>query len=314
MSFISDTQKKLKEAARRAEEEVKRAKEEAEKRAREAERIARETEKRAREAERIARETEKRARDEAERIARETEKRARDEAERIARETEKRARDEVERISKEAEQRAREEAERISKEAEQAAENFKKQTETAAKEQIKNAVESLAPEVANMTAEAQKFAKQIQDLQQELMDLANIEAVKRKLLDEAEELSEEYLNTKLKPLAEQLQLAAISDIKLNLINNTEIKMDLYIYFLLLDDKDKDPIQNALGTLTTHLEQSITKLEAPDVQAQFVLNKGNIESIIKEKIESEKDQLIKAFLTQFFSDYIAVFDIIMKYLK
>ncbi|PEC70915.1 hypothetical protein COK59_16090 [Bacillus thuringiensis] len=270
-------------------------------------------------AERLKKEKEKlerKLREEKERAEREL----REKQERLAREqreAQKKLEIELKEKQEKLEREQREAQEKLKREAEEAvaaaAATLKKQTEDIAKEQIKNAVESLTSETTSMTAEAQKFVKQIQNQLQDLMDLANIEAAKRKLLDKAEELSEEYLSTKVKPLAEQLQLAGIPDIKLDLVN-TEIKMDLFIYFLLLDDKDKEPSQNAIGTLSTHLEQSITKLEVPDVNVKFAFNEGNINNIIKEKIESEKDQLIKAFLMQFFSDYVAVFDVIMKYLK
>ncbi|OPA18187.1 hypothetical protein [Bacillus cereus] len=273
------------------------------------ERAAREeAERAAREAERAAREAEKAAREAAEAAAAAEVKR---QAEAIAAAA-KKAEEEAARAAEAARTAAEEEAKRIAEEAAKAAEALKQQTEAFARDQIKKAVDSLVSEATTMSAGAQEFVKQIKEQVQNLVDLANIDALKRKLLDKAEELSEEYLKTKIQPLAEQIQLAAVPKVKLDL-PNMEIKMDLFIFLLLLDDKEKEPSQNAIGVLTTQLEQSITKLEVPDVHVQFDLNKDKIENVIKDKIESEKDRLIKAFLMTFFSDYVAVFDVIMKYL-
>ncbi|WP_336974952.1 hypothetical protein [Bacillus thuringiensis] len=273
------------------------------------ERAAREeAERAAREAERAAREAEKAAREAAEAAAAEEAKR---QAEAIA-VAAKKAEEEAARAAEAARTAAEEEAKRTAEEAAKAAEALKQQTEAFARDQIKKAVDSLVSEATTLSAGAQEFVKQIKEQVQNLVDLANIDALKRKLLDKAEELSEEYLKTKIQPLAEQIQLAAVPKVKLDL-PNMEIKMDLFIFLLLLDDKEKEPSQNAIGVLTTQLEQSITKLEVPDVHVQFDLNKDKIENVIKDKIESEKDRLIKAFLMTFFSDYVAVFDVIMKYL-
>ncbi|PGN42315.1 hypothetical protein [Bacillus thuringiensis] len=284
------------------------AREEAERAAREAERAAREAEKAAREA---AEEAEKAAREAAEEAAAAAAAEAKKQAEAIAAAA-KKAEEEAARAAEAARTAAEEEAKRIAEEAAKAAEALKQQTEDFARDQIKKAVDSLVSEATTMSAGAQEFVKQIKEQVQNLVDLANIDALKRKLLDKAEELSEEYLKTKIQPLAEQIQLAAVPKVKLDL-PHTEIKMDLFIFLLLLDDKEKEPSQNAIGVLTTQLEQSITKLEVPDVHVQFDLNKDKIENVIKDKIESEKDRLVKAFLMTFFSDYVAVFDVIMKYL-
>ncbi|PFB77479.1 hypothetical protein CN283_29685 [Bacillus thuringiensis] len=276
------------------------------------ERAAREeAERAAREAERAAREAEKAAREAAEEAAAAAAEEAKKQAEAIAAAA-KKAEEEAARAAEAARTAAEEEAKRIAEEAAKAAEALKQQTEDFARDQIKKAVDSLVSEATTMSAGAQEFVKQIKEQVQNLVDLANIDALKRKLLDKAEELSEEYLKTKIQPLAEQIQLAAVPKVKLDL-PHTEIKMDLFIFLLLLDDKEKEPSQNAIGVLTTQLEQSITKLEVPDVHVQFDLNKDKIKNVIKDKIESEKDRLVKAFLMTFFSDYVAVFDVIMKYL-
>lgn len=212
---------------------------------------------------------------------------------------------------------AKEEAERLAVEAaKKAAEELQKQAEAVVKNQIQQTLNSVVGDIEQFTEAGKEFVEQLQDEIQNLIELANIDALKRKLLSKAEELSEEYLNGKVQPLAESIQLGAISDVKLDLLT-TEIKVNVYIYFMLLENKEKDPVGNAIGVLTTELQQSITKLSVPNVQVQFTFNKdrleANLQGMIQEKIEKEKEALIKGFLMAFFSDYVAVFEKIMSYL-
>ncbi|WP_242272962.1 cell envelope integrity protein TolA [Bacillus cereus group sp. BfR-BA-01538] len=265
----------------------------------------------ARAAERAAAE----AKEAAEELARQVEEEAKRQAEALAeqaRKTEEEARKAVEAIKA-----AQAEAERLALEtAQKAVEELKKQAETVVKDHINQTLNSVVGDIESFTDKGQMFVKQIQNEIQNLIELANIDALKRKLLDKAEQLSEEYLTNKIQPLAQSIQLAAVPDVKLDL-QETEIRVELYIYFLLLDDKDKDPGANAIAVLTTNLQQTITKLTVPDVQAQFTFNKDKLEASLQEKIqkriEKEKDELIKGFLKSFFSDYVAVFEKIMAYL-
>ncbi|MFP7229149.1 hypothetical protein SFB99_13090 [Bacillus altitudinis] len=265
----------------------------------------------ARAAARAAEETQKAA----DELARQVKEEAKRQAEALAEQARKAA-DEA-RKAAEAIKLAQEEAARLALEAAQkAAEELRKQAEAVVKDQIKQTLNSVMAEIDDFTEEGQKFVKQIQDEVQNLIELANIDALKRKLLDEAEQSSEEYLNSKIQPLAENMQLASISDVKLDL-QTTEIKVEVYVYFLLLAEKDKDPSTNAIAVLTTDLKQNITKLKVPHVQVQFTINKerlkNDLQEMIQKKIQKEKDQLIKGFLKSFFSDYVAVFEKIVKFL-
>lgn len=251
----------------------------------------------------------------AEELARQVEEEAKKQAEALAEQARKA--EEAARKAAEAIQAAKEEAERLAIEAAQkAAEELKKQAEAVVKNQIQQTLNSVVGDIEQFTETGQQFVRQLQDEIQNLIELANIDALKRKLLSKAEELSEEYLNNKVQPLAEPIQLGAVSDVKLDLLT-TEIKVDVYVYFMLLEDKDKDPGENAIAVLTTEVQQSITKLKLPDVQVQFTFNKdrleANLQEMIQEKIEKEKEALIKGFLMTFFSDYVAVFEKIMAYL-
>lgn len=284
----------LKEAAEKAEEEARQA---AEKAAEEARKQAEEVQKAAEE---LARQAEEEAKRQAEELVEQARK-AEEEAKKAA----------------EAIKAAEEEAMRLAiEEAQKVAEELKKQAEAVVKDQIQQTLNSVVGDVEKFPEEGQKFVKQIQDEIQNLIELANIDALKRKLLDKAEQLSEEYLTNKIQPLVEAIQLAAVPDVKLDL-QTTEITVEVYIYFLLLDDKDKDAGTNAIAVLTTDLKQDITTLKAPDVHVQFTLNKDRLEArlqeIIQEKIEKEKNKLIKGFLESFFSDYVVVFEKIINYL-
>lgn len=93
------------------------------------------------------------------------------------------------------------------------------------------------------------------------------------------------------------------------------KIEVYVYFLLEKDKFSDPSMTAIAVLTIDLEQSITKLKAPEVDPQFNINKDKLElelfDIIEKKIDKEKNNLIQGFLEAFFSDYFVIFDRIIK---
>lgn len=255
------------------------------------------------------------ARKAAEELARQAEEEAKRQAEALAEQARKV--EEEARKAAEALKLAQEEAARLALEAAQkAAEELRKQAEAVVKEQIKQTLNSVMTEIEDFTEKGQTFVKQIQDEIQNLIELANIDALKRKLLDKAEQLSEEYLNSKIQPLAETIGLAAISDVELDL-QTTEIKVEVYVYFLLSTEKDKDPGANAIAVLTTDLQQSITNLKVPDVQVQFTFNKEKLkdssQEMIQKRIDKEKDQLIKGFLMSFFSDYVVVFDKIVNFL-
>lgn len=284
----------LKEAAEKVEEEARQV---AEKAAEEARKQAEEVQKAAEE---LARQTEEEAKRQAEMLAEQARK-AEEEAKKAA----------------EALKAAEEEAIRLAiEEAQKVADELKKQAEAVVKDQIQRTLNSVVGDVEKFTEEGRKFVKQIQDEINNLIELANIDALKRKLLDKAEQLSEKYLTNKTQAIAEAIQLAVVPDVKLGL-ETTEIRVEVFIYFVMLDDKDKDPGTNAIAVLTTDLKQNITTLKAPDVHIQFTLNKDRLEDrlreIIEEKIEKEKNKLIKEFLESFFSDYVVVFEKIINYL-
>lgn len=272
---------------------------------------------------------EKETRDAAVRVAEEAAAEAKAAAEEVARkaaEAEAEAKKTAEAIAEQArkaEEEARKAAEAIEaakkeaiEAAKRAAEELKRQAEAVVKDQIKQTLNSVVGDIEQFTNQGREFIEQLQDEMQNLIELANIDALIKKLLSKAEELGEEYLNSKVQPIAESIQLGAISDIKLDL-QTTEIKVNVYVYFLLLEDKDKDPSENAIAVLTTEVQQSITKLQVPHPQVQFTFNKervaADLQEMIQDEIEDEKEELIQGFLMAFFSDYVAVFERIMNYL-
>ncbi|OAB33010.1 hypothetical protein [Paenibacillus glacialis] len=194
--------------------------------------------------------------------------------------------------------------------AQKAAAELNKQAENLVKDQIKSALGEVVSNINDLSEQGQLFVKQIESEIQNLIELANIDALKRKLLEKAEQLSEEYLKNKIEPIAQAITLTSVPDVKLDL-STTSIKIEVFVYFLLNETDASDPLTNAIAVLTTDLEQEITKLEAPQVDVQFNFNSNKLENkiidMIKEKIDKEKDKLIQGFLKSFFSDYFAVFD-------
>lgn len=266
--------------------------------------------------------TEKAVREEAARAAEVAANEARRAAEELARQAKeaelKRIADEIAEQAKRAEEEARrvaeEQAQQLVEAAQKAAAELNKQAENLVKEQIKSALGEVVANIESFTEQGQILIKQIESEIQNLIELANIDALKRKLLEKAEQLSEEYLNNKVEPIAQSISLTSVPDVKLDL-STTSITIEVFIYFLLDVDKANDPSTNAIAVLTTELKQEITKLEAPDVDVQFNFNRDKLESklleLIQEKIDKEKDKLIQGFLKSFFSDYFAVFDKIIK---
>lgn len=242
-------------------------------------------------------------------------------AEKIARQTEAELKKQAEELAVQA-KRVEEEAKKVSEKqarqlieaAQKAAEELNRQTVNLVKNQITNALESVVANIQDFSEAGQILIKQIEAEIQNLIDLANIDALKRKLLQKVEQLSEEYLTSKVEPIAQDISLTSISDVKLNM-SISLFKIEVYVYFLLEKDKFSDPSMTAIAVLTIDLEQSITKLKAPEVDPQFNINKDKLElelfDIIEKKIDKEKNNLIQGFLEAFFSDYFVIFDRIIK---
>lgn len=238
-------------------------------------------------------------------------------AEKIARQTEAELKKQAEELAVQA-KRVEEEAKKVSEKqarqlieaAQKAAEELNRQTANLVKNHITNALESVVANIQDFSEDGQILIKQIEDEIQNLIDLANIDALKRKLLQKVEQFSEAYLTSKVEPIAQAISLTSISDVKLNM-SISLFKIEVYVYFLLEKDKFSDPSMTAIAVLTIDLEQSITKLKAPEVDPQFNINKDKLElglfDIIEKKIDKEKDNLMQGFLQAFFSDYFVIFD-------
>lgn len=249
---------------------------------------------------------------EAQRAAEEMARQLEDERRRLAEELAEQAKQ-----LEDAAKKAAEESQRLAlEEAQKAADELKKQAEAFVKDQIKGVLSTLIADLDEFSESGQAFVKQIEAEIQNLIELANIDSLKQKLLSKAEQLSEEYLKNKVEPIAESITLTSVPDVKLDL-STTSIKIQVIIYFLLKDAEDSDPSLHALAVLTADLEQAITKLEPPDVDVLFNYNverlKTELMDMIKEKIEKEKNNLIRGFLESFFSDYFTVFQKIINLL-
>ena len=199
--------------------------------------------------------------------------------------------------------------------AEQAAKALQEEANKLISDKVNSAIGSFVQQAKDIGDNAQALAKQIEEVQKELeslKELANINKLKEKILEKAEELSEEYLKSKLEPFQEQINLITIPDVELNL-SDTTLNIDLLIYFLLPEDEEKASRESAIATITTNLKQNITKLKLPNVSANLNINKDGIQDVIEKRIEEEKNKLIQAFFATFFSEYVAVFNKLKQYL-
>lgn len=286
--------KKIKKAADKASEKAKEAAEAAKKRAEEEAKAAAEA----------AAKAARRAEEEARKVAEEELKR---QAEAVA-EAARRAEEEAKKAAKRAEEEA------ILR-AEQAAKALQEEANKLISDKVNSAIGSFVQQAKDIGDNAQALAKQIEEVQKELeslKELANINKLKEKILEKAEELSEEYLKSKLEPFQEQINLITIPDVELNL-SDTTLNIDLLIYFLLPEDEEKASRESAIATITTNLKQNITKLKLPNVSANLNINKDGIQDVIEKRIEEEKNKLIQAFFATFFSEYVAVFNKLKQYL-
>ncbi|RAS89616.1 hypothetical protein A3863_10375 [Priestia endophytica] len=241
-------------------------------------------------------------------------RRARREAEAVARRLE----EERKRLEEETRRAMEEAARKVTEEAEAAARALKEQANRVIIDQVNNAINSfsqnISSEITNLSETGKQLVNKIEEAKEELeklQELFDLNKLKQKILEKAEELSEEYLKSKLTAF-DQLKLSAVPDVELEL-DNSSLKVDLYIYLLPLEYKGQTPQTDSFVTIESHLVQSITVLKVPDVNAKLKFNQENVENDIKERIESEKDKLIQAFFATFFSEYVAVFNQLKKYL-
>ncbi|EHN13392.1 hypothetical protein [Clostridium sporogenes] len=297
--------KKIKKAADKASEKAKEASEAARKKAEEA----------AEAAKKRAEEEAKAAAEAAAKAAR----RAEEEARKVAEEELKRQAEAVAEAARRAEEEAKKAAKRAEEEAilraEQAAKALQEEANKLISDKVNSAIGSFVQQAKDIGDNAQELAKQIEEVQKELeslKELANINKLKEKILEKAEELSEEYLKSKLEPFQEQINLITIPDVELNL-SDTTLNIDLLIYFLLPEDEEKASRESAIATITTNLKQNITKLKLPNVSANLNINKDGIQDVIEKRIEEEKNKLIQAFFATFFSEYVTVFNKLKQYL-
>lgn len=227
------------------------------------------------------------------------------EARRAIREAEKRAELEAKRIAEELEKKAREAEEAAKAQAaaqlEAAAKELRESTEALIKNQVNSALSNINQNLEGLNEQGKQLVAKLQ----ELRDLTDLDKLKAEVLNRAEELGEEYLKEKLAPIESQLSISAIPDLELNLDKAT-LLVQLNIYFLLPEDKDKSTSEFAIASINSEISQSISQLTAPSVSAKFNFNKERISDVIQNKIESEKDKLVQMFFEMFFSEYLTVF--------
>lgn len=233
------------------------------------------------------------------------------EARRAIREAEERAELEAKRIAEELEKKAREAEEAAKAQAaaqlEAAAKELRERTEALIKNQVNSALSNINQNLEGLNEQGKQLVAKLQ----ELRDLTDLDKLKAEVLNRAEELGEEYLKEKLAPIESQLSISAIPDLELNLDKAT-LLVQLNIYFLLPEDKDKSTSEFAIASINSEISQSISQLTAPSVSAKFNFNKERISDVIQNKIESEKDQLVQMFFEMFFSEYLTVFKKYKKY--
>ncbi|WP_430112992.1 hypothetical protein [Paenibacillus sp. B1-33] len=205
---------------------------------------------------------------------------------------------ELEKKAREAEEAAKAKA---AAELEAAAKELKEKTEALIKNQVNNAFSNLDQNIGALSEQGKQLVSKLE----ELRDLTDLNKLKAEVLNRAEQLGEEYLKEKLAPIENQLSIVAIPDLELNLDKST-LLVQLNIYFMLPDDRDKSTFEFAIASINSEVSQSITQITAPSVSAKFVFNPERISGLIKNEIESQKDKLVQMFFEMFFSEYLTVF--------
>lgn len=160
--------------------------------------------------------------------------------------------------------------------------------------------DAIPPEV---TEKGKQFVAKLEEVQKAIKDLQKLTPaeLKRRILKEAENLCESYLNDKLE-FIRQIGLEAVPVVKLD-FNGTEMSINIKIY--ITEKDDKNDYETKWGVL---IEVPITqkfKAELPSINLEFKLNdnwaKEKVDDL-KQRIEDKKKELIADLISSIMQDY------------
>lgn len=200
-----------------------------------------------------------------------------------------------------------EQARRLAKELAEAAKA--KLVETA-----ENAINDLRNQIPDPTEQARQMIDEIESYKQQLNSLLeqmNPVVLLNKALDKAEQISEEYIDSKMVQVFEPLHLKGKSDVEFSLDGN-KINGSVSLY-LVLEDFNGDFTQKFLKSLTITGEVDLSNLNDIDI-SDPVLHDGNIDiqEEIKSRIEEQEAEIISGLTQAVIDSYLPIFTVINRF--
>lgn len=182
-------------------------------------------------------------------------------------------------------------------------------------EEAQNAINELRNQIPDPTAQASEMIAEIENYKEQLNSLLeqmNPVALINKALDKAEQICEEYIDSKMVQVFEPLHLKGKSDAEFSL-NGTKINAGLTLY-LVLGDFEGDFRNNFIKNITVNVELDLADLRLPDPLPTPVINDGNfnVEDEIKRRLEEERDRIIQELVIVIADSYMPVFTVIDKF--
>lgn len=181
-------------------------------------------------------------------------------------------------------------------------------------EDVHNAINDLKNQIPNPTEQAGKMIAEIESYKEQLnslLDQMNPVALLNKALDKAEQISEEYIDSKMVQVFEPLHLKGKSDVEFSLDGN-KINGSVSLY-LVLEDFNGDFTQQYLKSLTITGEIDLSNLT--DIHlSDPVLHDGNIniQEEIKNRIEEKQAEIISGLTQAVIDSYLPIFTVINRF--
>ncbi|WP_170962676.1 hypothetical protein, partial [Bacillus cereus] len=219
---------------------------------------------------------------------------------------------------------AEKKANEIKTEAEQFVASTKDLVEKTVKDTVNNFVNDIEDEViSKVGTEIIDKIKQVQEELEKLQELFDLQKLKARILEEAEKVCEEYLATKVQGL-EQIGFKAVPDVELTL-DNTTLKVELIFYLVLLEDAEKNPVENYIIKLLIKLEHDITQpqnikkmldsIEAKsDFNEDWIKEKGQeFKKQLEDRLKQEQEKIVMMFVESIFPEAFAIFKKLKQYI-
>ncbi|MGQ8969967.1 hypothetical protein [Bacillus altitudinis] len=212
-------------------------------------------------------------------------------------------------------QRAEEKARKDAAEAKHRADEIKKEAKSNLVSIVNDSIDKLKEEIiTNATEPARQMIAEIESYKnnlEQLLDDLKPENIIKKALDKAEQISEEYIDSKMVQVFEPLHLKGKSDVEFSLDGN-KINGSVSLY-LVLEDFNGDFTQKFLKSLTITGEVDLSNLNDIDI-SDPVLHDGNIDiqEEIKSRIEEQKAEIISGLTQAVIDSYLPIFTVINRF--